>query len=76
MNDPAELRARLRSLRLGSRILCGPRARDLEGALADAERDPAALVNVVALIDLLTPLDRRRVLGTWARTLSPSQEIA
>jgi hypothetical protein len=66
----------LRSLRLASRILCGPRARDLERALADAERDPEAIVRVVALIDQLAPLDRRRVLGSWARTLNPSQEIA
>jgi hypothetical protein len=58
--DPAELRARLRSLRLAARILCGPRACDLERALADAERDPAAIVRAVALIERLAPLDRHR----------------
>jgi len=67
--DPIERAARLRSLRLAARILCGPRARDLVVALAKAERDPTELLRVDRLIDELKPLDKRRLLSSWASTL-------
>jgi hypothetical protein len=67
--DPVERRARLRSLRLGARLICGSRGADLERALIEAERDPGGLPRVVALIDALTALDRRRLLSSWMRTL-------
>ena len=38
--DPAELRARLRSLRMASRLLCGPRGRELEHALTQPNTMP------------------------------------
>ena len=42
--EPAELRARLRSLRMASRLLCGPRGTELECTLHDAaEHDADAL---------------------------------
>jgi hypothetical protein len=69
VNDAAELRARLRTLRLAARLLCGPRGTALERALHDAEHDAAALPRALALLDDLTPLDRRRVLTAWGRTL-------
>jgi hypothetical protein len=72
-DDPAELRARLRSLRMASRLLCGDRGRALECALYDAERDPEAIRRVVNLIEALAPLDRRRVLGSWARTFNSAE---
>jgi hypothetical protein len=70
IDDPAECRARLRSLRIGVRILCGPLARELELALARAERDPAELSRIDGLIDALPPFPRRRLLATWAQTLN------
>ena len=84
--DAAELRARLRSMRLAARVLCGDRARALEAALHRAERDAAALVDVVVGIKALAPLDRRRVLAyehvlqTWTKEpkrfrLNPSHHI-
>ena len=38
--DHAERRARLRSLRLGVRVICGGRAPEVERGLAAAEHDP------------------------------------
>lgn len=67
--DPAERRARLRSLRLAARLLCGPRGLQLERALGDAEHDEAALEPALALLDALGPIDRRRVLSSWGATL-------
>jgi hypothetical protein len=65
-----ERTARLRSLRLAARLLCGPRGVELERALHAAEHDPDALPRALALLDELQPLDRRRVLGSWGRTLA------
>ena len=67
--DEAERRARLRSLRLGARLLCGPRGAALEHALIQAERDPGEIPQVLALVDALTAIDKRRLLSSWARTL-------
>ena len=72
-DDPSELRARLRSLRMASRLLCGDRGRALERALSDAERDPEAINRAVDLIDQLAPLDQRRMLGSWIRTFKSAE---
>jgi len=65
ISDPIERAARLRSLRIAARILCGPRAHELEAALARAERDPSGeLPKIDKLIDALPPT-RRRLLSTW-----------
>ena len=69
VNDAAERRARLRSLRMASRLLCGPRGTELERALHAAERDPAALPRALVLLDAMPAIDRRRVLSSWGRTL-------
>lgn len=67
--DAAELRARLRSLRALARVLLGPRGDSLADALHRAEDDPAALVPALAALDQLAPLDRRRLLGSYAPLL-------
>ena len=70
ISDPIERAARLRSLRIAARILCGPRAHELEAALARAERDPSGeLPKIDGLIDALSATPRQRLLSTWARTL-------
>ena len=63
--EAAELKARLRSMQMATRILCGPRARTLELALSAAERDEAALSEAMKALEALAPLDRRRVLASW-----------
>jgi hypothetical protein len=63
--EPAERKARLRSLRLASRLICGPRGTELERALHRAEHDPSALPRAAKLIEGLQPLDRRRLLSSW-----------
>ena len=68
--DDAERRARLRSLRLGVRVICGGRAPELERALAAAEHDRREIPRVERLLDGLRALDRRRLLATWAQTLT------
>ena len=69
VKDPIERAARLRSLRIATSILLGARGHDLVAALRRAERDPGELPHVDELIDLLRPLDRRRLLSSWGRTL-------
>jgi hypothetical protein len=63
--EPAERLARLRSLRVAARILCGTRAAELEAALATAEEHDADLAAALRQLDALPPLDRRRLLATW-----------
>jgi hypothetical protein len=66
----AERLARLRSLRLAVRLLCGPSARDLEMAIGAAETGNAdALLEVLNLLRRLPALSRRRVLASWGGTL-------
>ena len=69
ISDQVERVARLRSLRIATDILLGGRGHDLAATLAKAERDPGKLPRVDELIDSLRPLDRRRLLSTWGRTL-------
>jgi hypothetical protein len=69
IGDEGEQRARLRSLRLGARLICGARGADLERALIQAERDVREIPRVLALVDALSALDRRRLLASWAKVL-------
>ena len=64
--DQAELRARLRSFRAIARLTAGPRATVLVDLLAKAEQDPAALVPAADALDRLEPVDRRRILASYA----------
>lgn len=67
--DSAERRARLRSLRLGARLICGARGADLEHALIAAEHDPGGIPRVLELVDALSAIDRRRLLSSWMKVL-------
>lgn len=53
--DPAERRARLRSLRAIARPLAGPRAEAMNTFLRQAETDPAALEPAADELDRLAP---------------------
>lgn len=65
----AERWARLRSLRLGVRVICRGRAPELERALAAAEHDrreiPASSACLAACVR-----STARALATWAQTLT------
>lgn len=65
--EPAEQRARLRSLRGLAKVYAGPRAADACKLLAQAETDPAALEPASAALNRLAPTDRRNVLASYAR---------
>jgi hypothetical protein len=64
---PAELLARLRSMRAIAGLLCGPRAKHLCSLLAAAEFDPGALAPALVALVGLAPLDRRHVLASYAK---------
>lgn len=68
--EPPERLARLRSLRVVVRLLCGPRGADLERHLRDAETDRPALLRALDALDRLAPLDRRRVLASYAAVMA------
>ena len=70
--DDAERLACLRSLRALARVLAGPRADYLCRALAEAETDPAALEPARAALRALEPVDRRKILATYAALLRPA----
>lgn len=65
--DPAERRARLRSLRALARVYAGPRALTVCQLLAQAETDADALEPASRAINNLAPLDRRAILASFAR---------
>lgn len=65
--DPAEQRARLRSLRALAKVYAGPRAADACRLLAQAETDPAALEPASEALGRLAPIDRRQILASFAR---------
>lgn len=67
----AERRARLRCLRGLVHVLCGPRGQDLAEMLDRAEFDGGALRESVDELARLEPLDRRRVLATYAKLHRP-----
>lgn len=69
--EPAERLARLRSMRAIVRILTGPRGNELAGHLHKAEADASALVPALAALDRLAPLDRRKVLASYAGLARP-----
>ncbi|ACA15746.1 hypothetical protein M446_1221 [Methylobacterium sp. 4-46] len=68
---PAEQRARLRVMRAIAQLHCGLRAADLCSLLAQAEFDPGALAPALEALDRLAPVDRRRVLASYARLDRP-----
>ncbi|WP_264051669.1 hypothetical protein [Methylobacterium flocculans] len=65
--DPAEQRARLRSLRALAKVYAGPRAAVVCRLLAQAETDPAALEPASVALNRLAPVDRRQILASFAR---------
>ena len=67
----AERRARLRCLRGLVHVLCGPRGQDLAEMLDRAEFDGGALRESVEALARLEPMDRRRVLATYAKLHRP-----
>lgn len=67
----AERCARLRCLRGLVHVLCGPRGRDLAELLHRAESDSGALRGSVDALARLQPVDRRRVLATYAKLHRP-----
>ncbi|KQO49939.1 hypothetical protein [Methylobacterium sp. Leaf85] len=56
----------MRSLRALSRVYAGPRALTLCQLLAQAETDPDALPPASRALNRLEPLDRRRILSSFA----------
>lgn len=62
----AQRRARLRCLHDLVHVLCGPRGQDLAERLDRAEFDGGALQESVEALARLEPVDRRRVLATYA----------
>ncbi len=67
----AERRARLRCLRDLVHVLCGPRGQDLADLLDRAKFDGGALRETVEALARLEPVDRRRVLTTYAALHRP-----
>lgn len=70
--DPAEQRARLRSLRQTARLLIGPRGAEFCHWLAKAETDPAALEPACRALNALAANDRRQVLASYAALTRPA----
>lgn len=73
--DPAEQRARLRSLRALAKVYAGPRAADACRLLAQAETDPTALEPASAAVNRLAPVDRRQILASFARLAVQPERI-
>jgi hypothetical protein len=67
--DVSEGTARLRSLAMGARLLCGPQADRLNAALHRAETDTAALVDADAELGRLPTLSMRQLLSAFLGTL-------
>lgn len=70
--DHAERLARLRSMRAIVRLSTGPRGDHLAELLHRAERDPRALEPALVELDSLDPLDRRRILASFAALARPA----
>lgn len=70
--DPAERLARLRCLRAIVHLVCGPRGAAAERALTENERDPVRAIEALAVFYGMSPLDKRRVLSTYAALSRPS----
>ena len=69
--DDAERRARCRSMRAVAGLIAGPRADPLVGFLLAAETDDNALELAADALDDLSPLDRRRILASYAARAAP-----
>lgn len=68
--EPAERLARTRSLRAIVRLLAGPRGIVLADHLRQAETDELALAPALAALDALEPVDRRRILASYAAMMA------
>lgn len=64
--EPGERLARTRCLRAITRLIAGPRGIVLADRLRQAEKDEAALVPALAALEALAPVDRRRILASYA----------
>ncbi|MCJ2030912.1 hypothetical protein MKK50_16200 [Methylobacterium sp. J-043] len=64
--EPGERLARLRALRAIVRLLCGLRGAAAAAALLAAEARPDADPAACAAVMALEPIDRRRVLASYA----------
>jgi len=69
---PGERVARLRCLRAVVHLTCGPRGDDLVDKLRRAEMLIVAPETVLATLARLDPLDRRRVLASYAAINRPA----
>lgn len=76
--EPGERKAQVRSLRALVRVLTGPRGKDAATALLAAEIAPDAetLSEAERTFDGLAPVNRRRVLASFAAVLPPSCSAA
>lgn len=68
---PSERIARLRCLRAVVHLTCGPRGDDLSDRLRRAEMLSVSSESVLASLNALEPLDRRRVLASYAAINRP-----
>lgn len=73
--DPAERRARLRSMQAITRLCCGARGQVLADWLRRAETDEAALEPALDALDHLAPLDRRRILASFAAVVAGAPAV-
>ena len=73
--DGAERTGRLRTLRAVVHLLIGPRGAGLAQLLRDDERDPIRLPDALKGLNALAPLDRRRVLASYAAITRPIREV-
>lgn len=73
--DGAERTARLRTLQAVVHLLIGPRGAGLTQLLRDAERDQIRLPDALKGLNALAPLDRRRVLGSYAAITRPIGKV-
>lgn len=77
--DPAERRARLRSLRTCVKLLVGPRGHEASFALLRCEidgEDMVLLADALAEFSKLGTLDQRRVLASYADVQPPARRNA
>lgn len=74
--DAAERRARCRSMRAIAGLVAGPRADPLVGFLLAAETDDVALDLAADALDDLAPLDRRKILASYAARAAPPPAFA
>lgn len=74
--DDAERRARCRSMRAVAGLIAGPRADPLVGFLLAAETDDDALELAADALEDLDPLDRRKILASYAARAAPPPAFA